>query len=132
MLVQGRDITYTPYDFQSADVDGIEVIFTSRVGSISGTVVTAGQPVADTSVVVFGADATTWMHLALTLRGGVTNAQGVFSIGDLLPGRYLALALPGQSRQYLDPNALLTLRSVATPVVVSEGATSTVTLAVVK
>ena len=72
-------MTFSP----STDVDGIDVIFTSRIGSISATVVSAGQPVADTSVVVFGADATTWMHLALTLRGGVTNAQGVFSIGGL-------------------------------------------------
>ena len=132
VVVQGRDITYTPYDFQSADVDGIEVIFTSRVGRVAGAVVTAGQPVADSLVVVFGADAATWMHLALTLRRGVTNAEGVFSIGDLLPGRYLALALPGPSRQILDPTSLLALRSVATPLVVSEGATATVRLTVVK
>ena len=132
VLVQGRDITYTPYDFQSADVDGIEVVFTNRVGNISGTVVTAGQPAADTSIVVFSADATTWMHLALTFRGGVTNAQGAFSIGGLLPGRYLVVTQPGQARQYLDPGALLALRSVATPVVVAEGATATVRLAVVK
>jgi hypothetical protein len=132
VLVQGRDITYTPYDFQSADVDGIEVVFTSRVGSVSGTVTPAGQPVAGAYVVLFSADAATWIHLALTLRGGVTNAQGALTIGDLLPGRYLALALPSQARQMLDPTSLLALRSAATPIVISEGATATVRLTLVK
>ena len=33
---EGRDITDTPFDFQSADVSGLEVVLTNRVGTVSG------------------------------------------------------------------------------------------------
>ena len=131
VMLQGRDITDTPYDFQSADVNGIEVVMTSRVGSVSGTVTSGGLAAPQVTVVVVGADSASWTYLSRSFRADRTNAQGAFSLGGLLPGRYLAFALPSQTQQ-LDPASLLALRSVATPVVVSEGANAALTLTLVK
>jgi hypothetical protein len=43
VVVNGRDITDVAYDFQSGDVDGIEVVLTRRVGGITGTVADGGH-----------------------------------------------------------------------------------------
>ena len=131
VMLQGQNITDTPYDFQSADVNGLEVVVTSRVGAVAGTVVGGTQPATDAAVIVFGADNTAWTYFSRTLRGGITNAQGAFTIGGLLPGRYLAVAIPARNPP-IDVNSVAALRSVATPFVVTEGATAPLTLTIVR
>lgn len=53
---------------------------------------------------------------------------GVFRLTGLLPGRYYAVAVPSPPPQ-LDPTSL---RSLATPIVVAEGANQALTLTIVK
>jgi hypothetical protein len=128
---EGRDITDTPFDFQSADVSGLEVVLTNRVGAVSGTVTSGGQPAAKVSVVVFGADDTSWTYLSRTMTGGRTDDRGAFTVGALVPGRYLAVAMSG-SMGLADHAALLRLRSLGVPFTLSEGTTTVVTLTLSK
>ena len=130
VVAQGRDITDVPYDSQSGDIDGIEVVLTRRVGGITGTV-HDGDKIADpVAVVVFGADGNSPAYLSRTLRA-VQPQAGAFTVDRLLPGRYFAVAVrPGTPR--FSAEDLAALRSVATPVVVSEGADTAIKLTIVK
>jgi hypothetical protein len=131
VLVQGRDITDVPYDFQSGDVDGIEVVFTRRAGGITGTVQDEGKAAGRTGVFVFGADGDSWPYLSRTLNSDQTNESGAFSISGLLPGRYFAIAVrPGTPRT--TPEDFAALRPFATPVMVSAGAQTAIKLTIVK
>jgi hypothetical protein len=129
VLMQGRDITDVVYDFQSGDVDGIEVVLTRRVGGVTGTVADRGiNPIA---VVVFGADGDSWPYLSRTLRAVQPNLAGVFTVDGLLPGRYFAVAVrSGTPRS--GEEALRALRSLATPVVVTQGVYTAIKLTIVK
>jgi len=129
VVVQGRDITDVLYDPQSGDLDGIEVVLTRRVGGITGTVSDRGiDPVA---VVVFGADGDSWPYLSRTFRAVPPSLSGAFTVPGLLPGRYFAVAVrSGVPRS--SEEALRALRSVATPVVVSEGVDTAIKLSIVK
>jgi len=124
---EGRDITDTPFDFQSADVSGLEVVLTNRVGSVSGTVTSGGQPAANTRVVIVGADDTSWTYLTRTMINAMTNDRGVFAWGGLLPGRYLAIAASADMR-LADHASLLAMRSQGVPFTVSERTNTVVTL----
>ena len=128
--LHGRDITETPYDFQSADVSGLEVVLTSRLGAVSVTVVSGGRRVPDAGVMVLGADSTA-SHLSGVLAAGRTTADGTVAIGGLPEGRYLAVAFSPGNRP-VDPHAILALRPIATPFVVIEGATAALTLTTVR
>jgi hypothetical protein len=123
----GRDITDTPFDFQSADVSGLEVVLTNHVGSVSGTITSGGQPAAGARVLVFGADDTRWTYLSRTMTGAKSNDRGAFTVGGLVPGRYLVVAAPADVK-LTDQASLLALRSLAVPFTVSERTTSTVSL----
>ena len=131
VLLQGRDITDVPYDFQSGNVDGLEVILTKRVGGITGTVQGFAPATGALSIIVFGADGDSWPYLSRTLRLTQTDESGAFTFRGLSPGRYFVVAVrfgtPTSSSE-----ALQKLRSSATPVVVSEGADTAVKLTIVK
>jgi len=129
ILHEGRNITDTPFDFQSADVSGLEVVLTNRVGSVSGTVTSGGQPAASRGVLIFGADDASWTYLTRTMRSGMTDDRGAFTVAGLLPGRYLAVAASADVR-LSDHASLLALRSLGVPFTVSERANTVVTLTV--
>jgi 5-hydroxyisourate hydrolase-like protein (transthyretin family) len=131
ILSQGRDIANAPFDFPDSDVSGIEVVVTNRVGSVSGKVVSGGQPAQGVIVVVFGAEGIDYLTFLLSVRSARTNAEGGFSVSGLLPGRYLAVAIP-VSNAMDDQAKVAALRSVATPVLVLEGGNAAVQLLIVK
>ena len=129
VVVNGRDVTDVPYDPQSGDVEGIEVVLTNRVGGITGMVDDFnGDPI---SVVVFGADGDSWPYLSRTLRTFSTTLKGAFTERGLLPGRYFVIAVSSTTARNT-PEALAALRSRATQVVVTEGADTPVRLSIVK
>jgi hypothetical protein len=129
ILLNGRDITHTPYDFGAADVSGLEVIMTTRVGGVTGTVRANNRPLEDASVFVFGAAATTPMYLLRTMQAAKTDAQGRFRIGGLVPGRYLVSARTFHPES-MDIEALMNLRADATQVTVTERADTSVALVI--
>jgi hypothetical protein len=129
VTLHGRDITDRPWDFQSEDVNGLEVVLTDRVGSVSGSVLHAGQPMPYAGVMIVGAESESLLYGLRTLRSAQADSSGVFSVTGLLPGRYLAVAVP-DGTIVRDPARLLKLRSLGAPVIVTERADAKVVLAV--
>jgi hypothetical protein len=128
--ITGQDIVRGTYDFKSADVDGIEIVLTSHVGTVSGTVRDGVTPVAEAVVLIF----TEVQIEPLILDDGLTvvhsNAQGGFGVPALLPGRYLAVATR-LTVDALDPARIARLKSLATPFTVTDGGTTQLTLKLV-
>jgi len=129
--LDGRDITDTPYDFQSADVNGLEIVLTSRLGAVSVTVVSGSQRIPNSVVWIFPADNAAGADPSRLHAAGRTKADGTLILGGLPEGRYLAVALSPDKRP-ADPDAILALRSIATPLVVSEGGHATLVLTLVR
>lgn len=128
VMHQGRDVTDLPYDPVTGDLEGLEIILTKRVGRITGTVL-GGSTTEHAPVLIFGADGTSPEYFERTLRM-VGMKDGAFTVNDLLPGRYFAIAKSGEWR--FDPESLAQLRAASTLVVVAEGVEAQVRLTVVK
>lgn len=129
----GRDITDEPIDFRDGDVNGLEITLTSRVPALAGTVADDRGAVAESTVVLFSTDQTRWAFPSRFFGQGRPNAQGNFRIQGLPPGEYFAVALPVvQGGDWQDPERLQQLLGHATRVSLSEGATSSVALKLIR
>jgi hypothetical protein len=116
------DITDTPVDFRSKDVDGVQVILTSKVSRITGTASDDKGPVADYAVIIFASDPTKWMDRSRFITMARPTQQGGFTTSGLPPEDYLAVALSTVTgTEYLDPEFLQQLRPLATRFVLQEG-----------
>ena len=123
------DITDTPVDLRTKDVDGVTVVITPKVTRVSGGVTDDKGPVADYAVVVFSTDPTKWFDRSRFVAVGRPTQQGRFTIGGLPPEDYLAIALPGVSGlEYMDPEFLQQLRALATSFTLGEGESKTLEL----
>jgi hypothetical protein len=129
----GRDITDEPVDFTKADVDGVEVILSNRVTSITGRVTDEkANPVTDYAVLVFAGDRSKWTDRSRFIALGRPTQDGTFRIAGLPPEDYFAIALPAvQGSQWQDPEFLKTLEDVATRFLLGEGEAKTLTLKLV-
>ena len=127
---EGRDITDEPVDFTKADVEGVEVILTNRVTSITGRVTDEkANPVTEYSVLVFAADRSKWTDRSRFIALGRPTQDGTFRIAGLPPDDYFAIALPAvQGSQWQDPEFLRTLEEAATRLLLGEGESKTLTL----
>lgn len=130
--VDGKDIADTPYDFRMNDVNNIEVVLTSRVGSLTGTIVDGDKPAPNCSIYLFPEDKSKWAYPARLVSPAQSEPNGNFAVGAVLPGRYLVVAVPLLLVQEVDPAYLESLRTVATPVTIDEGKAATVALKLVK
>jgi 5-hydroxyisourate hydrolase-like protein (transthyretin family) len=129
--LDGRDITDTPHDFQSADVTGLDVVLTSHVASVGGSVLDRLRPALDGMVVVFSEDGGKWAYPSRFISVAKVRPTGEFTVNSLLPGRYLAVAVPALPLA-VDANWLATMRSFATPFQVSAGDAAIVTLKLIR
>ena len=135
VTVGGQEISPSaPYDFRQHDVDDIEVVLTSRVASVTGTVSDQGGPAAGCLVIVFPDDTAPWFLPQGVMGQATSNADGTFKVAGLLAGSYRAVALPASFRP--DPSSfqtfLTSLRAEATPLILSEGETATISLKPIK
>ena len=119
VMLDGRDITDVPYDFRSADVDGLDVVLTNRLGSVAGTVTDGSRPAAAAFVVIFADDQEKWTFPSRFITVASTTSEGEFRAAALLPGRYRVIAV--SALDGLVPDRLASVRALATPVNVSEG-----------
>jgi hypothetical protein len=127
------DVTDAPLDFSANDIEGVEVLLTQRRTRLSGTVKTgSGDSLPVTRVVVFAEDdAKLWPNTRF-LRVTRPDASGHFTINDLPPARYLAVAVADlEIGEETNPALLRQLRPSATSVVLEEGESRTVDLQVV-
>ncbi|HJZ72202.1 MAG TPA: carboxypeptidase-like regulatory domain-containing protein [Vicinamibacterales bacterium] len=123
------DVTDTPLDF-SGDIDNIEIQFTSRVTTVSGSVSNERNAVAlDATVIVFADDEGKWGPRSRFIESARPDQHGQFKIRGLPPGTYVAVAVeylePGDER---DPDLLAGWRRHGTSLTLSEGEARTLDL----
>jgi 5-hydroxyisourate hydrolase-like protein (transthyretin family) len=133
VMQNGKDITDQPIDFRRGDVNDLEVMLTSNMSFLTGTVTDANGPVTDCVVMVFSQDPAKWTFPSRYVIAARPDARGTFMVPALPPGNYLAIAIPptqGQDSQ--SPMSLERYRGLATSVAVLEGGTATLSLHLVK
>jgi hypothetical protein len=102
-----------------ADVSGLEVLFTNRLSTISGVVLDSqGRSAADATVLIIpprGQSARLDM-----VRTALADSAGTFTMRDVLPGQYVAVALD-HAEEGSDANRdwLARLTPLSTPITVT-------------
>ena len=133
IVLNGIDVTDTPVDFRSKDVEGAEVVLTPKVSRVSGSVSDDKGPVADYAIVVFASDPTKWIDRSRFVVMARPTQQGGFEVRGLPPDDYLAIALPAVvGQEWTDPDFLQQLRPGATAFSLSEGQAQTLNLTLKK
>lgn len=123
----GRNISDEGIDLQAADVAGLVITFTDRLGEISGSVRTEqGAPDQTGSVVLMPADSTAWKEGVINtrrLRSSRLTTTGSFTFSDLPPGVYFVAAIAGDLPDNWQLAATLDgISRIATRVEVTDGA----------
>jgi hypothetical protein len=123
------DVTDTPLDF-STDIDDLEIELTQQATTVSGGVSDEhGGAVVDATVVVFADDPEKWGPQSRFVKSARPDQQGRFTLHDLPPGKYIAIALgylePDEER---DPDLLQEWRPRGTAFTLTEGETHTLDL----
>src|SRR3954462_9822625 len=122
ITLNDRDITDAPVDFRTKDVEGVQVVLTSKVSRITGAVTDDKGAAASYVVVIFPSDPTKWMDRSRFVTTARPTQQGRFTVTGLPPEEYLAIALPTViGSEYMDPEFLQQLRVQATAFTLSEG-----------
>jgi hypothetical protein len=126
VTVNGRDALTAPFDLGTNDIADVVVTFVDRPTSLEGTVRATGAGPSPASIVVlFPADVQAWVANGMiprTLRSAAAEADGSFSMANLLPGEYLIAALPADAPEDLqDPRTIVQLSRLATAVSIAEG-----------
>jgi protocatechuate 3,4-dioxygenase beta subunit len=126
----GQEVTDTPLDFRTENVDDVEILLTPKVTAVTGTVPDEkGRPVTDCAVVIFSSDPSKWIDRSRFVAMVRPNQQGTFAARGLPPDQYLAIALPSVVlTEWTDPAFLQQLRPGATGFALTEGETRTLTL----
>jgi hypothetical protein len=117
-------------EFQTGDVEGIEIVLTQTASEVSGTVTTGpGAPAVDGTVVIFADDRERWGFQTRYVRTARPDQNGRYTFLGLPPARYLAVAVdylePGEET---NPDYLEALRRLSTPLTLGEGESKTADL----
>ena len=132
-MVNGRDASVVPVEFDSADLGGVMLTFTDRPSELSGQVQSDG-PLEGATVLVFPAESSAWVGYGSgSRRFSSTRAdkQGNFKIMNLPAGDYLAVAIPDKmANDWQNPKFLETLVPEAARVHVRDGDKVTASLKV--
>ena len=121
VLVGGEDITDRPHEFVDRDSGDLQVIVTSRVAGLEGSVTdAAGKPAVDALVLLLIEPEP---GRATTLyRTANSDPTGRFRIQGLRPGRFVILAIPRERLPRMnDSNALDALVKEAQPLTIGDG-----------
>jgi Carboxypeptidase regulatory-like domain len=132
VLVNGADVTDTGAEFKAGEaVSQLEVVLTSKVTDVSGTVKGSnGQPVKDYTLVVFSDEPQRWaMPLTRYVAGARPNLEGRFQFKDLPAGGYYAIAIEYIAQgEWADPEVLERLKARATKFSLDEAESRTLEL----
>jgi hypothetical protein len=125
-VFDGREVSMTPLEVGSRDVEGLVVALAEKGAEIIGQVrKTGGAPDDAAVVLVFPADRATWMDYGRAprhLRRVRAGQDGAYSVTGLLPGRYHLAAIPDDgSTAWMDPANLERLAAGASTVHVATG-----------
>jgi hypothetical protein len=133
ILVGARDLTRDAIELTDTDLENVVITFTDRPASLSGTVRGSGANRSDgATVAVFPADVRGWIArgmASVSRYTAVADANGSFSVPNLFPGEYLAVAIDADRHVDLDdPSVYDALVRAATPVRIRDGAQANATL----
>lgn len=126
------DITDMPMDVKAADpAVELVVVVTNNTGTIGGMLTDARKrAVPNGRVVVFPDDERQWTVRSRFLKTSLAGIDGSYSVGSLLPGKYLICALDWLDEgAWLDPDLLRRLRAFASPISVKGHDRQTIALA---
>lgn len=130
--VNGADITDTGMEFKAGEVvSGVDIVLTSKVTQVSGTVSGSGsEPVKDYTLVIFADDPQRWtLPNARYVVGRRPDQNGRFEVKQLPPGSYYAVAVDYLPEgDWFDPDVLDRLKVNAKKFSVDEGETKTLDL----
>jgi hypothetical protein len=94
VLLRGEDITDVATAFRAEDDDQLEIVISSRVSTLEGTVRGEGtSPPGDATVYVFGEDRGAWRMSSPRTHKSDAGEGGKFSVSGLAAGRYYAIAV---------------------------------------
>jgi hypothetical protein len=128
VLLEGKDVTDTPIAFLGREIDGFVITLTSRQTTVSGSV-SSRDAICDCAVVVFAEDSARWTFPSRFVALARTTPDGKFTLSNLPPAAYLAVALPpSQTLEWQDPAFLEKLRAGATRFTLDDAGTASVTL----
>ena len=129
-----RNIADEPFDVPTGgkEITGAKIVVSRKIGRVSGIVRDAnGKPTSAASVVVFSDDSSQWIPYSRFVRATRPGIDGRFSISQLPPGTYRAVALEFlEDGQQEDAAFLAELRDTATTFALGEGGNETLTLSV--
>ena len=118
-----EDITDTPHEFKAGE--RVTITLTTRAATVEGTVTDlAGKPATDALITIFSDDKASWRNNSIRTRRASVDQTGRYRVTGLLPGRYIAVALPRDAMSALgpltDPSVFETLAKEGTSLVVGE------------
>jgi protocatechuate 3,4-dioxygenase beta subunit len=129
VTLNDMDVTDTPVDLRTKDVEGLEVLLTPKVSKVAGVVSGDKGQVPDYAVVIFPSDPTKWIDRSRFVALGRPNQFGRFEVRGLPPEDYLVVALPGVVQtEWMAPEFLQQLRPLATSFILQEGESKTLEL----
>jgi hypothetical protein len=129
-VMQGdRDITDTPLSITHGDaVRDLQIVFDARPTVLTGAVTTTAAT-ADYTAIVFPLDERRWTPESRFIVAERPDLRGRFRVTGLPPGEYFVAAVEWvEQGEWLDPQFLQTLRSLASKVTLAEGQTANVML----
>ena len=132
----GRDVLAAPLDLGAGDVDDVVITMTNRLAQVTGTVRVDPGAVARTATVVLipatyrpGQPMPAWRRPRQVLAA----EQGLYTIGALVPGDYLVVAVADEdAREMSDEAYLAAISRVATRVTLADLDRKAVDLQVVR
>ena len=97
VMLGATDVTDTPVELRKEHSGHLQIIVTTRAAAIEGTVTNDnGSPADQALVIVFPEDRDRWKTGTSRTRTAVTR-DGKYSVGGLIGGNYLAIAVPPRS-----------------------------------
>jgi hypothetical protein len=96
-MIGGRDVLDAPLEIRDADLGGVVVTYTDKLGQVTGTVRAPGEnDLAGIAVVMFPADYRTWIDNGMNPRRSRsvrTSRTGSFTMSNVPAGDYLIIAV---------------------------------------
>jgi protocatechuate 3,4-dioxygenase beta subunit len=127
------DVTDSPVDLRTKNIEGVQVVLTPKVSRIGGAVSDDKGLISDYAVVIFASDPTKWLDRSRFVVMARPTQQGRFEVRGLPQEDYLAVALPNVvGNEYMDPEFLQQLRRLAVSFTLGEGESRTLELKLMK
>jgi beta-lactamase regulating signal transducer with metallopeptidase domain len=119
----GRDVTDEPFNFDGADIEGVEITLTQQVTTVTGSVSDSrSQRSLEATVIVLADDPAKWLPGGRYVKRARLDDQGRFVIQGLPPGQYVAAAVTALGAgAETDPAMLARLRRAGVRLTLNDG-----------